>query len=431
MEEKPTNEIKLSNKKDYPKNYYSFIDKIEEMRNGVLEIHLGSIKVEELDILNENPNSILKLNSYEIIIVLTQDKLIKLFGTEEEIDQSWFLIYISDTKSEYSSFLYEELSSEEPIVQYKVFIDSTSQLEETDKEKLSRIFSFKKKDISTRDEIKKVLLNASTERNSFYNVYNVGQGSLTALCRHNNQPLLYIDLGGGCYKNAHTYRKTLKICDTASFKGEVPPVILTHFDGDHYWTAHRAINTIKPRNWIVPNQKLSPKQLLFVKRLVSKGHKIYVFPTGLTRLNINSLTIVQCNGRTKNDSGLAVYLRPKYHDKPFQILNPGDANYRYITHIADSDLTIGGLVATHHGSEHNIRWSDIPTAVLPKRIIYSFGFGNTYGHVGAKSEKEHYKKEWVNKLSTLNGNVSFITLNNEVESPCRGKNCDLSISNGF
>jgi len=122
MEEKPTNEIKLSNKKDYPKNYYSFIDKIEEMRNGVLEIHLGSIKVEELDILNENPNSILKLNSYEIIIVLTQDKLIKLFGTEEEIDQSWFLIDISDTKSEYSSFLYEELSSEEPIVQYNVLL---------------------------------------------------------------------------------------------------------------------------------------------------------------------------------------------------------------------------------------------------------------------------------------------------------------------
>lgn len=420
------NQIVKGEHTEYPKRYYSFIDKVEELPNGALELHLGSIQEKELDLLFDNPNIIQELVSYEIIAVLNQEQTKILFDDIERIDSTWHRIELSENTSEYAVELYEETSLEAPLAMYSTFIHSVQSLDATEAERLANVFSFKEKDISTEEKIKEVLHHAASGDSFNYNMYNVGQGNCSALCNRANGVDLYIDLGGGCYRNAHTYRDTLRICDAGS-----PPVILTHFDGDHYWTAHRSINQIASRDWIVPNQPLSPKQLLFVTRLVNSGHHIYVFPNNVSRLDIGSMTIVKCTGRTKNDSGLAVFLNIRRGGESFRVLNPGDAGYQHIPHLNDADLRIGGLVATHHGSARNIDWNNIPNAESPFRIIYSFGLGNIYGHVKHDSEKEHHNKGWIHKRSTVDGGVSFRRLIKRLHAGCRGRRCDLEISIGF
>lgn len=420
------NQIVKGEHTDYPKRYFSFIDKIEELPNGSIELHLGSVREENLDQLFENPGAIQEMVLHNIVAVLRQEQVKSLFHSAELIDSTWHLIELTENKSEYPVELYEETSPEAPLALYSSFINNVESLEPTEAERIAKIFSFKDKDIATAEEIEQVLRAAASGDSLQYNLYNVGQGNCTALCNRRNGVQLYVDLGGGCYRNAHTYRNTLRICDT-----DEPPVILTHFDGDHYWTAHRTINQIASRVWVVPNQPLSPNQLQFVTRLVNNGHQIYVYPNNVSRLDVGLITIVKCTGRTKNDSGLAVFINVRRGEDSFRILNPGDAAYQHIPHLNDADLRIGGLVATHHGSAHNIDWNFIPNAEAPYRIIYSFGLGNTYGHVRPDSEKEHFYKGWIYKRSTVDGGVTFRRLNRALQAGCRGGLCDLEISVGF
>jgi hypothetical protein len=69
----------------------------------------------------------------------------------------------------------------------------------------------------------------------FITVYDVGQGNLNALWEADGAARLYFDFGGGVTANKSTFpKKPGKLCFA-----EQPPVMLSHWDWDHWSSAGR------------------------------------------------------------------------------------------------------------------------------------------------------------------------------------------------
>jgi hypothetical protein len=419
---------------DYPKEFYSFVDKIEILENGNLEVHLDSIKREDFNESTEDGSFLMKSNLYNIVFETTQTNLVNLFEGLESIETLWFKVDLTNITSQNIVSLFVENNFDEGGMQlFTSFIDNIQQVNQTTNvfKNLKKVFSLDQISDAKVSEIQEAL-NFTEYENRYVNVYNVGQGNLTALCDNENIPIVYIDMGGGCYKNAYTYSKYLDLCYT-KFK----TIIFTHWDGDHIWTAHKAYQKIKDKTIIVPRQPLNGTQAKFLKRLQVNNNKILVFPINQTRIDTGIGAIVKCSGTTKNDSGIAVFIDSKINNgnNNIKILLPGDAAYRYINHIGDQDLEIGGLLATHHGANFSNDNSDVPQSYAPHWIIYSFGLGNSYGHARKGSVKAHVSTGWAIQLTTLNGHVSFRYLSHRFNQPCLhstiSEKCSLSLDQGF
>jgi beta-lactamase superfamily II metal-dependent hydrolase len=250
-------------------------------------------------------------------------------------------------------------------------------------------------------------------------IYNVGQGNLNALCDRDNVPLIYYDMGGGFGANQSTYINTLKICTTYN-----PPVILSHWDLDHIETALRS-NQSHSLSWYVPNQSLGITHFILAYRLSLLGNLFLLNNS----LNFRSFSILQCNGRAKNDSGLAIYINKNYQ----KILLSGDSNYRRIP--LPNGLLLDGLVATHHGSQRGLthyRNNVIPLANNNNMLAFSYGIHNTYGHHPNNVINLYQQRGWAlphpnNYLETISGNIIMYHNPVSMHVPCGGSGCDLTL----
>lgn len=131
-------------------------------------------------------------------------------------------------------------------------------------------------------------------------VYDVGQGAASALIA-GMAPRLYFDLGGGVQRHHNTFPKALKrFCYTHR-----PPVVLSHWDWDHWSSGARFEAT--NLTWIAPNQKLGAAHAVFAANVASYG-RLLIWPPDAGKMSFarGHARILQCTGNGRNHSGLAL-----------------------------------------------------------------------------------------------------------------------------
>ncbi|HEX2732286.1 MAG TPA: hypothetical protein VHM70_11790 [Polyangiaceae bacterium] len=245
-------------------------------------------------------------------------------------------------------------------------------------------------------------------------VYDVGQGNANALCAADGRPLVYFDFGGGCLWNARTYPPkrsppvSLQFCPR-------PSIILSHWDFDHWFSGTK--QALGPSTkWIAPNQSFGARTAKFAASLTATGS---LLKWAGTSFSTGDLTLVRCNGKSKNDSGIAIFVTLDGE----LIVSPADAEFNCVPIPAHCHRPHLGLVATHHGSSHI--GNPIPRPLVESTLAYSFGVGNKYGHAKAKARTNYAHEGWTYALETDGGHIAIPVLPTVL--PCGGR-CTLQAS---
>lgn len=353
-------------------------------------------------------------------ITFSREKYLEFleFSRPVAYKSKWYKLSITDKKTDLEVDLYEDNYNldipvtENYVVEIKQLWSSSSA-----SKKLNKYFSWKDFKFSNTAQILKTV-NENLADEFYLNVYNVGQGSLTALVDKNNIPILYYDIGGGFAWNKFTYTdaQTLQLCFSRT-----NTIIISHWDNDHLETAKRyfrkSVNAFLGFTWIAPEQNISPSYFKLAAKLNSTGNLI-IWPKNLRGYISCWLgKIIKCNGPDKNHSGLALEL----NTTTGRILNPGDAAYTHIPYTKRTKYK--GLVATHHGANFVVNNTPVPLCNGGK-IVYSYGNANKYGHPKLDSSIAHTTGSWNNRLDTINGHISF---GNNLPIPCATTHCNLNI----
>lgn len=217
-------------------------------------------------------------------------------------------------------------------------------------------------------------------------VYDVGQGSANGACDSSTQPLIYFDLGGGVLGNRATWPTAMSdFC-----YGADPPVVLSHWDWDHWSSGSRLAGALA-LDWIVPVQKMGSVHATFAATLHAAGH-LFVWPGTTSQLVSGQLTVSKCLGRGvgRNHTGLAMEIEGPNNQAP--ILLPGDARYSAVPGALSRDYT--SLVAPHHGADMKNRQVPAHYPNAGARVAYSFGAGNTFSHPRPVTEADHQRANW-------------------------------------
>jgi hypothetical protein len=263
------------------------------------------------------------------------------------------------------------------------------------------------------------------------NVYDVGQGSLSAVTDERNVPLLFFDLGGAWWIFPQSYPKTLRLC----FR-RAKTVILSHWDLDHIETARRLFydksNPLDGITWIAPKQNLSPYYLKIAAQMESTGRLLFWSGNNTRRIDFWAGALLKCNGPDKNHSGLALLVKSNDNEIK-RVLHPGDAQFQFIPN--DGKVELDGLVATHHGADFDFGNEPIPTNGYGN-IAYSHGA--KYGHPTALAKQTYFNSGWKKELETYKngnistgGNISFTKNPCIMNVPCGGNQCDLTVKQVF
>lgn len=405
--------------------YYGAIDSIESVDEENSQIIFDSVK-------SDSFNSLVSPNMWE-----TEEQITPhiLFGTIENsyidrlkkevrsnlIDGRWFKIKTTKKETDFPISLSVE-DSEIPEIT-RTYIHSIEYLKKEDSVSiaLSNFFSFsgfqKSNQKKIEDHLKDVFTRRSTHK---HNVFNVGQGSLTVVTGENNVPLFYFDLGGAWWIFPSNYTPTLKLCSS-----HTKTVIISHWDMDHLETARRLFyrkpNPISGFTWIAPEQDLTPMYARLAKRMVSTGNLLLWSGKGNDRIDFWAGSLLKCNGPDKNNSGIALLVNSPDNSIK-QVLNPADANFKYIPHL--TDMKLDGLVATHHGA--NFDFHNVPQSVVKEGAL-AYSHGNKYGHPTQNARISYNNAGWILDNETPNGHISFAKKSEVNSVPCGGLSCDLSI----
>lgn len=304
-----------------------------------------------------------------------------LFGSlVEALDDEdiWFEILLDAGGS--AAILYFNLFREG----VPVGINSILRLDAQHAQRLSRAFSLK--GLERSQSKLQTVLNQGASRVEWVGVYDVGQGNANAACDATATPLLYFDLGGGVTQHRKTFPGTLTdFCYRLK-----PPVVLSHWDWDH-WSSGARFPGAKSLDWIVPLQKLGGVHATFAAGLHHAKH-LFVWPGSLLQLAAGQVTVRKCAGQGtgRNHTGLAVEVKGPAGQAP--ILLTGDARYSAIPSAMTSKFT--SLVVPHHGA-------DMRSHAVPKgsrragaRTAYSFGPNNSHKHPRAVTQQDHDRNHW-------------------------------------
>lgn len=225
-------------------------------------------------------------------------------------------------------------------------------------------------------------------------VLNVGQGNCNALCDHDGITQGYYDLGGGCLWNAATRPAQLAFCFTAQ-----PFVLLSHWDFDHWFgaTLPASSGVATTLNWVAPRQVIGPRTLAFASRLPG----LHIWPSRRRVDSRGALSLVKCRGHTKNESGLALFVKTPSG----WVLSTGDAAWGVTPPPRRARGPFVGLVAPHHGSPQSNAGA-APPASTNADLAFSYGAGNTYKHPGS-SPTTLRSAGWARQFSTTNGAIAL------------------------
>lgn len=223
-------------------------------------------------------------------------------------------------------------------------------------------------------------------------LYDVGQGACQAALESEiHLPALYVDFGGGVLTNRKTFPAELVgFCFTRD-----PMVVLSHWDWDHWSSAYRQESSMSTV-WLAPPVPMKPIQQAFAAELYIRRSLIIWDSSWPSKIEAGSVRIERCTGRTSNDSGLAVTLKPTPRSKRTCLL-PGDAAYLHIPSVA-AGTTFNAISMTHHGGRlHSLVYP------RPKRggaSGLSVGPRNSYKHPFFESLSTHLNMGWRLPLAT-------------------------------
>lgn len=224
-------------------------------------------------------------------------------------------------------------------------------------------------------------------------VYDVGQGNAIGLCDGNGFVQTYFDLGGGVLGNARTFPTALtNFCFTNS-----PPIILSHWDFDHWSSANRDKHA-HSMTWIAPRQAVGPTHVALMTSIVASGTLLFV-PATLKPTWRGQLYLELCTGSGRNYSGLALTLAEKLKGKGERMLFPGDARYDYVPSFPPSRDYLS-VVVPHHGADMRKLLAPSCSGLAASRLVYSFGPGNTFSHPRHVTRQDHDHNGWHDPLIT-------------------------------
>ncbi|SFF24378.1 hypothetical protein [Paracidovorax wautersii] len=244
-------------------------------------------------------------------------------------------------------------------------------------------------------------------------VYDVGQGAAQALVRLDQShvtPELYIDMGCGRNHALDAALPGLRFCTSAS-----PPVILSHADEDHWCGAvTKAMATAgypaHKLEWTAPATTGSAAFMTFAHSVWAQGGSVRTLdltgppPNTITATTkTGKLLIAQGASKQFNHSGLIVAVVRQ--DNQHYWLLPGDCDYHFfpatLKSMAITPCCVA-LTAFHHGAKPTTQVA-IPRAVGGdyRRLVYSFGCGNDYGHPTLHATAGHHAAGWIHDAGWL------------------------------
>ena len=203
--------------------------------------------------------------------------------------------------------------------------------------------------------------------------FDIGQGAAAALLCPHGHPIYYFDVGCGVYRNAHTTPAQLSFCLC-----EPAPVMLSHWDADHWSAAYRDQDLLK-QAWIAPRQSISHIHTALGHDILAAGGQVLIVPPGAPPQiwgGQRRCDLRLCTGSGRNGSGLALIVTNHDIDRAWVLT--GDAGYHLLPHPAPAD--VAAAIAPHHGA--NMGPKSQPPSRSPHaygRMIYSFGPGNAHG----------------------------------------------------
>lgn len=285
-------------------------------------------------------------------------------------------------------------------------------------------------EISTEQLLK--LLSKATARNLA--VYDVGQGNANALIGDGcGFPTLYFDLGAGVYRNKHTTPNDLRFCFT-----EKPPIILSHWDADHwagtYATSVGGEYPALKQLWIAPLQEVGPIHIAFAHDVLESKGEFFTSTTLENNIGISTLTsdpnitvhFTLGTGADRNNSGIVLAVVNNSHPSgPRSWILTGDCEYKFFM-PALSPADPVAIVVPHHGADLR-GGSKAPPPVSTdtyKRLVYSFGANNSQG----KTNVQHPTGEGVTAHSSWNhggwvtGKIGWTMPNGDVLATTEHKN---------
>lgn len=259
--------------------------------------------------------------------------------------------------------------------------------------------------------------SAGTSRNVM--VYDIGQGSANALVDEWGHPCLFYDLGWPTSFNQGSrppYPPDLFACDGCARSLRFrPPVILSHWDYDHWAYAVANHNyhfgskassmTFKPaamdRVWIMPKppgltsrgKGLGPTHMRLLTSL-PKANRI-AWPNTLQMIEFCAGVVTRTNRKkltSERNNQALVWFVIKADNRTKATLLPGDVDYpnmRWPIPAPD----IESLVASHHGGAVTVDPA-IAASVLPTVLAVSVGHPNCHGHPNSNALLNHAFMGW-------------------------------------
>jgi len=207
--------------------------------------------------------------------------------------------------------------------------------------------------------------------------FDIGQGSANALVCRCGQVTHYFDVGCGSGRNAPTKPAVISFC-----VHEPPPVILSHWDTDH-WAAAALDPGLQKLDWLVPRQgPLKAAHVTMANDILLAGGTISVVSASATRVSSSqTLELIKCPGKPGktglNDTGLALIVRD--HQSGRCWLLTGDAGYDLIPGLNPDD-DFAAIVVPHHGADMGAHSLPPLRSSHPyARLIYSYGPDNAHG----------------------------------------------------
>jgi hypothetical protein len=252
-------------------------------------------------------------------------------------------------------------------------------------------------------------------------VYDVGQGSCSAIVDNHEHPRVYFDLGWA--PNFHAPSRPP--CVPSHFSCEhhaTAPVVLSHWDMDHWCyaiadsyynpgsltTRHEWKTEALERFWIArppedSKAQLGPLALSFYRalqrtELLPGLGAILLWPEKTKRIDFSGGWLEACRPPSgtpidRNNSGIAMYVRPSA--KVGAVLLTGDADFPCIPSVAGKrKVPLAGLVAPHHGAKVTAAFVPKPKKGSPSRLVMSVGAGNSYGHPKQQAIDAYQENGW-------------------------------------
>jgi hypothetical protein len=195
-------------------------------------------------------------------------------------------------------------------------------------------------------------------------------------------------------RNAATFPSSLKkFCFT-----QKPPIILSHWDFDHWSSARRDPSSLA-MTWIAPRQAVGPTHVALMTNL----SQLLLIPSNFTAKWRGQLYLERCTGSGRNHSGLSLTISNTSNDGGDKMLFPGDARYSCVPSFPPMRDYLS-VVAPHHGAD--MRNHTVPTGNCwpASRLVYSYGPGNSFNHPRCVTRRDHDSAGWHDPV--LNSNAS-------------------------